>query len=209
MTTVSTAPVRSKPTRTRLTREARRNQLLDSARALIVTGGTQAFTMEALAQAAEVSSPLVYKYFSTRTDLLRELVDREYQSYRRQMRSDLDRAKCFENVVRVFVATNFDHHARGNILPVLLSQPELAARVRPEEKRGNRQVAKFLVNSMADTYRLKRSEAEYLVSIASGASIGAADYGRGVTSRRDATIEATLQFIFAGIQNYLDSRCKE
>ncbi|HIG69976.1 MAG TPA: TetR/AcrR family transcriptional regulator [Myxococcales bacterium] len=198
-------PTQTKPTRTRLPPEARRSQLLDAARTLIVERGMQAFTMEALARAAEVSNPLVYKYFASRADLLGELVDREYRRYRDQMRVDLERADNFEDIVRVFVAANFDHHARGNILPVLLSQPELAATIHEQEKRGNRQVAKFLVGGMADTYRLTRSEAEYLVSVASGTSIGAANFGRGVASRRAETIESTLRFIFAGIKNYVDS----
>ena len=52
--------------RTRMSPEARREQLLDTARGLIVTEGLQPFTMEALARAASVSSPLVYKYFESR-----------------------------------------------------------------------------------------------------------------------------------------------
>jgi AcrR family transcriptional regulator len=198
------AHTKNRPARTRLAPEVRRNQLLDSARELIVDVGTQAFTMEALARSAGVSNPLVYKYFASRTELLRELVDREYRSFREQMRSDLERADDFEDIVRVFVAANFDHHARGNILPVLLSQPELAATIRGREKRGNRQVAKFLVESMAESYRLKRPEAEYLVSVASGASIGAANYGQGKEKRRAEIIDSTLRFIFAGIQGYVE-----
>jgi AcrR family transcriptional regulator len=198
------AHTKNRPVRTRLAPEVRRNQLLDSARELIVDAGTQAFTMEALARAAGVSNPLVYKYFASRTELLRELVDREYRSFREQMRKELERADDFQDVVRVFVAANFDHHAQGNILPVLLSQPELAATIRGREKRGNRQVAKFLVESMAESYRLKRPEAEYLVSVASGASIGAANYGQGKENRRAEIIDTTLRFIFAGIQDYVE-----
>jgi AcrR family transcriptional regulator len=195
---------KSKPPRTRLSPELRRQQLLDAARALIIERGTQAFTMEGLAEAAGVSTPLVYKYFATRTELLCELVDREYRSFRRQIQREIERADGFEDIVRVFVAANFDHHARGNILPVLLSQPELAATIRARERRGDRQVAKFLVDSMANSYELDRADAEYLVSVASGASIGAANYGKGSAKRRAEIIEATMRFIFAGIRNHVD-----
>ena len=51
--------------RIRLSPEGRRNQLLDSARDLIQDQGFSGFTMEALATAAGVSNPLVYKYFDT------------------------------------------------------------------------------------------------------------------------------------------------
>ena len=52
--------------RTRLSPEGRRNQLLDSARDLLLKEGFSGFTMDALASEAGVSNPLIYKYFDTR-----------------------------------------------------------------------------------------------------------------------------------------------
>ena len=60
--------------RTRLAPEARRNQLLDVTREMILQDGLQSFSMEALARAAGVSSPLVYNYFSSRVDTLQSLL---------------------------------------------------------------------------------------------------------------------------------------
>ena len=56
--------------RTRLSPEGRRNQLLDSARDLLLQEGFSGFTMDALASEAGVSNPLIYKYFDTRLELL-------------------------------------------------------------------------------------------------------------------------------------------
>ena len=66
--------------RTRLSPEGRRNQLLDSARDLLLQEGFSGFTMDALASEAGVSNPLIYKYFDTRLVLLQDLWEREYES---------------------------------------------------------------------------------------------------------------------------------
>ena len=51
--------------RTRLSPEGRRNQLLDTARDLLLKKGFSGFTMDTLAFEAGVSNPLIYKYFDT------------------------------------------------------------------------------------------------------------------------------------------------
>ena len=123
------------PKRIRMSPEARRTQLLDTARSMIVAEGLQPFTMEALARAASVSSPLVYNYFESRLALLRELLDREHRAMSREIVTNLRGAKSFEAVVRVFVQSNFDHHAPGRVLPILLSQPEVAKTVRAKQRK--------------------------------------------------------------------------
>ena len=72
-------------TRTRLSPEARKNQLLDVSKAMILELGLQGFSMEALARSAGVSSPLVYTYFDSRLDALPCLLAREYKDYIAQL----------------------------------------------------------------------------------------------------------------------------
>jgi AcrR family transcriptional regulator len=72
--------------RTRLSAEDRRKHLLDCARDLIQESGVSGFTMEALATKADVSNPLVYKYFDTRLELLQELWTREYERFSTSIR---------------------------------------------------------------------------------------------------------------------------
>ena len=193
------------PKRTRLSPEARREQLLDTAKEMIQQGGLQRFTMEALARGAAVSSPLGDNYVSSRSDLLRELLEREYQSFRREINAQLRSSENFEEIVRVFVAANFDHHSPGNILPVLLSQPELADSIQPREKKDNRRTAKFLIDSLAESYPLTRQQAELLISISSGASIAAAGYCARSKANRNQTMDAVVQYIFAGIRSFAET----
>ena len=188
--------------RTRLAPEARRSQLLDTARTLIQQAGLQGFTMEGLARSASVSTPLVYNYFATRMDLLRELLEREYRKYGEQLRDQLRDAQGFEQIARIFVGANFDHHAPGNILPILLSQPELAVATREQEKTENRRTARYLVQSITKSYPLTRSQAELLVSMSSGASIAAAGYCARSKAGREETIDAVMQYMVAGIRSF-------
>jgi AcrR family transcriptional regulator len=57
----------------------RREQLLDIALELIVEKGFNALTMDAVAKAADVSRPVVYKQFADVTDLQHAVLDREEQ----------------------------------------------------------------------------------------------------------------------------------
>mgnify|MGYP001365723232 FL=1 len=125
--------------RTRLSPAARQDQLLDTTRALITESGLRAFTMEGLAQAAGVSAPLVYNYFPTRQALLQNLLQREYQRFVEEFVTAVKDANTFEDIVRVSVATNFDHQAPGQILPLLLSQPEIAAAIRDKRNQNRGQ----------------------------------------------------------------------
>ena len=63
--------------RPRLTRNARRDQLLDAAAVLIVSEGIPALTMERLAVRAGVSKALPYSHFERSEDVLAELYRRE------------------------------------------------------------------------------------------------------------------------------------
>jgi AcrR family transcriptional regulator len=193
--------------RTRMAPEARRTQLLDTAKSMILGEGLHAFTMEALAREASVSSPLVYNYFSSRLALLRELLEREHLSMSREINANLRGAKSFESIVRVFVEANFDHHAPGGVLPILLSQPEVAEAVRDRQKKGDRRAGQLLVRSIAKQYALERGKAELLISMSSGASIAAAGYGAQAGADRDATVDSAMQFIFAGIRSFIEERC--
>ena len=186
-------------TRRRLSPAARTDQLLDTARQMIVQHGLQGFTMEALARAAGVSSPLVYNYFSSRKRLLQELLEREYQLYADQLNAQVAAASTFQEVVRVFVASNFDHHAEGNILPTLLSQPEIAGVIASRREEYGKQTARFLVRNAARSYRLSKTQAELVVRMSSGASIAAAEYAAALKADRDETIDAALAYIMAGL----------
>lgn len=63
--------------RVRMTRDARREQLLDAAAGIVVEHGSDALTMESVALAAGASKTLGYAYFENISDLVLSLYQRE------------------------------------------------------------------------------------------------------------------------------------
>ena len=187
-------------TRTRLPPSARRDQLLDHARTMIVNNGLQRFTMEGLAAIAGVSAPLVYNYFKSRSELLQTLLKRENGVFVEAITSAVSETEDFEDIVRVSVTSNFEHYAPGNVLPLLLSQPEIAVAVRKLREKHGQQVARFLVRAAARQYKLDKEYAQLMVTMSSGASIAASEFAANSGLDRDATIELAVTYIMAGIK---------
>jgi AcrR family transcriptional regulator len=191
--------------RTRLEPQVRRTQLLDAAATIIAQHGLSGFTMDALAKEAGVSNPLVYTYFSTRRALLEELLELEFDRYRDDVQERLNAARSFEDIVRIFVTKNFDEAARGNVTQILRSQPDIQKSINKKMKKEERRFARFLVNHLADTFALTRTQAERMAVMGSGASVAAAERARKSGSNREGLIDDTVSFIVGGIESYRSS----
>ena len=83
----------------RLRRDQRRDQLLDSAAALLVERGPGAITMEGVAAEAGVSKALPYAHFDNATELLRQLRDRELDHLRDRLLAASAGVEGFERLV--------------------------------------------------------------------------------------------------------------
>ena len=185
--------------RTRLSPAARTDQLLNVAKKMIVSDGLQSFRMESLARMAEVSSPLVYNYFSSRQTLLRALLEREYRESSNTLFYEVLNATSFEDVIRVFIASNFEHHAPGNILPVLLSQPDIADSISEMRSEQRKRTATYLVKNSAKTYKLSIEQAQLAITMSSGASIAAAEWVVMSSLEKSQAIDMALSYIKAGM----------
>ena len=111
--------------RTRLSPHARRMQLLDCAGEIIQEHGLSNFTMESLAKHANVSNPLIYKYFDARLGILQELLQREFESYSKNFFAGIAAADTYEEIVTFVVTLNFEDARKGNILSILRNQPDI------------------------------------------------------------------------------------
>ncbi|MDB4426936.1 TetR/AcrR family transcriptional regulator [Porticoccaceae bacterium] len=188
--------------RTRLSPEGRRNQLLDSARDLLLKEGFSGFTMDALASEAGVSIPLIYKYFDTRLVLLQDLWAREYESYALSVREELSKAENFDDVVRLFVNLNFKQLSLGGITHILGAQPELHEVTKERQSENVRKTGRFLVNTVEEMYHLKPSQASHVIALASGASIEAARHYARYGGSRKKMVEDTVSFILNGVEAF-------
>ncbi|MBC7299597.1 MAG: TetR/AcrR family transcriptional regulator [Nocardia sp.] len=92
----------------RLAKPARREQLLDTALALVGEHGTDGLTLATLAEAAGVSRPIVYDHFGTRPELLlalyRQLDERHRRSTEQAVR---DATPTVDEIARVMSAAYF------------------------------------------------------------------------------------------------------
>lgn len=185
--------------RTRLSPAARTDQLLNVAKKMIMSDGLQSFRMESLARMAEVSSPLVYNYFSSRQALLRTLLEREYRESSNALFYEVLNATSFEDVIRAFIASNFEHHAPGNILPVLLSQPDIADSISEMRSEQRKRTATYLVKNSAKTYKLSIEQAQLAITMSSGASVAAAEWVVMSSLEKSQAIDMALSYIKAGM----------
>lgn len=92
----------------RLSKAARREQLLDTALAMVREHGTDGLTLVTLAEAAGVSRPIVYDHFGTRPDLLLALYRRLEEQHRRATQDAVRAAgPGIDEIARVMSAAYF------------------------------------------------------------------------------------------------------
>jgi AcrR family transcriptional regulator len=116
----------------RLTREARREVLLEVAGALLVEGGFEAITMEGVAARAGVSKALPYTHFDNSDDVVVALYDRELGILTQMAADAMELADGFEPKVAAVVHAFFEAlKARGEVLGALLRwAPDIQALIR-------------------------------------------------------------------------------
>jgi TetR/AcrR family transcriptional regulator, fatty acid biosynthesis regulator len=187
--------------RKRLSPEARQEHLLDCSAKIITMESVAYFTMEGLAKYAGVSAPLIYNYFPNRIVLLQTLLKREYGRFSDRTFEAAKEANTFEDIVRISVKSNFEHYAPGSVLPMLITQPEIASIISDELARNARLSAAYLINKMAEHYQLDEHRAGLIVQLSSGAAWSAAEWSsKGGLSREDS-IEIAVAYVLAGIEH--------
>ncbi len=192
--------------RRRLSPEDRRNQLLDCARQIILNQGLSTLTIEQLATEAGVSHPLIYKYFDTRLQILQELLVREYSAFRKSVMQDAAEVDSYRKAVRSYVDINFRQFAGGDVLSILLGQPDVRQVI---EERERPRHAPFLINQLAKEYGINRRLAEQIIVLASGASLAAAGHYGRFGGDREAQIDQVVAFIFGGIEQILSAESED
>lgn len=186
-------------TRTRLSKEGRRSQLLDTTAAIIEDLGFSGFTMETLAKTAGVSNPLVYKYFDSRQEIFKELLLRELEDFRLKMRAKVVSTQSFEDLVRVFVEANFEQSEAGNVRDVLLSQPDLRDAVSKTLERNHKETGRYLLERVIESNRtMTLEQAEHLLYMGSAASVAAAEKVNRSGRSRQRLVDNTVSFILGG-----------
>lgn len=147
--------MRAEPKRTRLTPEARRDQILDRAAELVLTDGLAAISMEGVARAAGVSKGLVYNYFPDRQALFAALLQREQRDLNdRGMRGALA-ASDFADLIRRTTGLYLRQtEARGALIAALLADPGVARLMEAQDRVDREQAFRFFVRATRRAYGL-------------------------------------------------------
>jgi AcrR family transcriptional regulator len=194
-------PMAENAKRIRLSPEVRRNQILDAAKQAIANEGLQAFSLKQLVADAGISEPLLFHYFSSRVNLLQQLLIRDYENYLKSIHSSLASANTLEEVCRVFVARNYDHVDEDCVMDMLLEEPDVAAAVEAQRTKHHKQRRKLLINVVAEDIGVQRKKAAMLVRMASAASMAAAKYAHKNKVSREDAIQIAMDFIDQGFKS--------
>ena len=186
--------------RTRLSPDARRDQILDVAKSLVVAHGLQLFSIKKLAVEAEVSEPILFHYFSSRTALLQQLLSREFTRLITGLNVSLDGADTLDAVLRVYVSMNYDQCVEESVINLLLSEPDIAEAVEDEVSENRELREKMLITTIAGNLNVSKKKAAMLALMASSASLSAARFAHKYGIDRDDLVEATINFVKAGFE---------
>lgn len=144
----------------RMAPEERREQLLDSAVRYILERGPSDLSLEKVAQLAGVSTPLIYKYFPKREDLLREVLEREYRYLGARKLSALPGDTPLEPLIRSSNKHGFEYlFERGPIIRLLASDRAVFDQVRRRGRDERSAITDHFIDRIVETYGVPRQVA--------------------------------------------------
>ena len=119
----------------RLTRDERRDALLDAAVELVTSGDVEAVSMETVAERVGVSRPLVYKHFANRSELLAAVYRREARGLHRRLAREVAAAESVDGMFRALIHGSL-HAAgeRGRVFAALRSAGGWNRELRREQR---------------------------------------------------------------------------
>lgn len=186
--------------RTRLSPEARREQILDEAARLILEEGLYAVSMERLARDVGISKGLVYNYFPTRDALLTALLSREQAELRdRGMASALEAASYAELIrqtTRLYLEQTRD---RGALIAALLSDPSVAKLMEAESREDRERMVRYFVRATRRAYDLPLPTAIAAVEMLSALTDRAGKLVAEGLVDVDAATELCVELITGGL----------
>ena len=188
--------------RRRLSADARRQQLLDTAAEILVADGVDAVTMESIAQRAGASKSLAWAYFANVEDVLRSLHERELDGLFQRVEDATDEAHDFEGRMRAAVHAYFEIVAeRGALLATLDaalgSRRRGFSRARPPSANA---FLRWLAGLIADEFGVPGRRARAYAGIVAGvADLHTRAWVAGTFNRQEVE-DSCVSFALAGLR---------
>lgn len=153
-------PTAAAPRARRMAPEERKEQLLDSAVAHILERGLSDFSLEKVAARGGVSVPLIYKYFPKREDILKAVLEREYQYLGARKLAALPADVPLEPLIRNSQKHGFEYlYERGPIIRLLASDRAVFDLVRRRGKDERAAITEHFIDRIVETYGIPRQVA--------------------------------------------------
>jgi AcrR family transcriptional regulator len=153
----------------RLPGSARRDALLDAAVALVGTKGVQEVSMEAVAERAGVSRPLVYKHFANRDELLAAAYRREASKLHQELASEVASASRVEDMYVALLRGSLRATVeRGQIFTALRAAGGWNRDIRSEQRARDRQTVRAFAAVAAHQYGLDRRRSTSVTAVLLG-----------------------------------------
>ena len=179
-------------------RQARREQLLDTAAALLVERGLTGLTMEAVAAGAGVSKALPYQHFDNSDAVVVELYHRELGRLTASIASAVSGIRGGDAIVAAALHAYFDEiETRGALLGILAGPgSQIPALVHG----GQPAAAGGLADLLSDAYGLSTRVARVAAALVTGAAIAGSDAVARGDARRTEAERLTRQMITSGLR---------
>ena len=171
--------------------DKRREQILDSAVALIIERGLSSCTLEAVSVQARISKPLIYKYFLRLEDLFKALVEREYRYLRGRGLNVLPLDVPFEEIIRRSNLRAMEYlYERGPIMRLLASDRSIAGLVKRQDRDERGIIIDYFTQRCVDVYGFPQDVAAVCAIMTVNAPILSARALRrsGIAAQRAAEI---------------------
>jgi TetR/AcrR family transcriptional regulator, fatty acid biosynthesis regulator len=158
----------------RLSPEARRTHILDVAARLVVHEGVSAVSMERLGREAGISKALCYAYFENRTELLSQLLVREYPAFQGGT-VDLEPGEDFEALIRRTTTYFIDRFvANGVLIQRLMNEPSVAEAVAELHHDGRAATVTFFGAESSREFGVSPERAQTMANLMMGITRSAA-----------------------------------
>jgi AcrR family transcriptional regulator len=184
----------------RLQSSARRDALLDAAVALVRANGVQVVSMEAVAERAGVSRPLVYKHFANRDELLAATYRREASKLHQDLAAEVAAAGSVEEMYRSLLRGSMRATVeRGQIFIALRAAGGWNRNIRSEQRSRDRRTVRAFAAVAASQYGLERQRSTNITAVLLGALDAVlAQWRHDQTAKNSEILEETYLAMVVG-----------
>jgi AcrR family transcriptional regulator len=188
--------------RARLARADRRDALLDAALALVAEGDSDSVSMEAVAERAGVSRPLVYKHFANRNELLGAVYQREAAMLHAELSAAVAAADGVADRFRALIRGALRAEAeRGAAFAALRAAGQRTRERRQEQRRRDSGTLRYFAANAVCDFGLDEPTARIGVGILLGAIDTVLAQWRRHPTREQATLleDAYVALVVGGL----------